>query len=137
VAQRLAQALGLALDELAGAPGDRIKLEGSLTPAPAPQLQSHDPRDCSRERRALKTAPLAKAASLHNLGSVLVAVAAVRLLGDPRRLAVRAVSELGCYRSARTIMAVRRRMGQRLMRRSADCAPVSGVEQFGAWSVTR
>src|SRR4051794_13977371 len=29
VAQRLAQALGVTLDELAGAPGDRIKLEGS------------------------------------------------------------------------------------------------------------
>ncbi|MBE2317811.1 helix-turn-helix domain-containing protein [Solirubrobacter sp. CPCC 204708] len=29
VAQRLAQALGVSLDELAGAPGDRIKLEGT------------------------------------------------------------------------------------------------------------
>src|SRR5215211_4673001 len=29
VAQRLAQALGVTLDELAGAPGDRIKLEGT------------------------------------------------------------------------------------------------------------
>src|SRR3954466_11198165 len=29
VAQRLAQALGVTIDELAGAPGDRIKLEGT------------------------------------------------------------------------------------------------------------
>src|SRR4051794_22073612 len=29
VAHRLAQALGVTLDELAGAPGDRIKLEGT------------------------------------------------------------------------------------------------------------